>query len=325
MPKTNTSHSRQAHFNTGLCQFTNKTFELVNWPFPAAVDDKVLAFQTTRLPPQLSYKYKFELSSKFNEEMLITPLIEHKKSPFGGFNLGLHVGDNEVLVINNRNTLSLFINQALNKNAALAMKKQSTSVISHLVSHQSVHQKLAKTQWLEQVHGNKVVEIKKVVNQAIRADACITREKNIALAVMTADCLPILLSHKGGTEVAAIHGGWRSLAANIIGNTLGKMQSKPADVFAWLGPCIGKNTFEVGSVVKETFIKQNKVFEDAFTEQCNGKYLANLSRIAQLQLQLLGVHNITSSEQCTFEQTDKFYSYRKEKVTGRMASIICRR
>ena len=142
---------------------------------------------------------------------------------------------------------------------------------------------------------------------------------------MTADCLPILLSHKNGSEVAAIHGGWRSLAANIIEKTLDKMHSKPAELVAWLGPCIGKYAFEVGSEVKEAFTQQGVAFNNAFIKQENGKYLADLQQIAQLQLQALGVSAISALAECTYQETNKYYSYRKEQVTGRMASIICRR
>ncbi|ALO35639.1 hypothetical protein CMT41_13645 [Colwellia sp. MT41] len=311
MPKTNTCPSKMAHDEHEPFQFTNSTFELVNWPaLPTSrikhksssatssqVSDKVLALQTTRIPLQQA------LPLKKNGQVSTA-------TPFDGFNLAFHVGDNVKQVTSHRNVLKQFINQQL-------INKQVTP------SKQLIEE--VKIQWLEQVHGNKVVEITAVDEQVITADASITRHKNVALAIMTADCLPILLSNKDGSEIAAIHGGWRPLAANIIEKTLDKMHSKPAELVAWLGPCIGKDAFEVGSEVKEVFTQQDMIFNDAFIKQAGGKYFADLQKIARLQLQSLGVTAISCLAECTYQATDKYYSYRKEQITGRMASLICRR
>lgn len=294
MVKTNTSHSKQTHF-------TNSTFELVKWPinFSSSLDDKVLALQTSRLSPQISQK-----SSS-------SPLLtEQVSSTFGGFNLGLHVGDDAKRVTYNRRVLNYFISQQLFDKAL----KPNTKLIDE------VH-----IQWLEQVHGTEVVTVINVDEQAMVADASITRQKNIALAIMTADCLPILLSHKAGSEIAAIHGGWRPLVGNIVAKTIAKMQSNPSDIVAWLGPCIGKDAFEVGEEVKQAFTQVNEGFNNAFVLQDNGKYLADLHQIARLQLTSLGVTDIASLAKCTYQETDTYYSYRKQQITGRMASVICRR
>ena len=213
-------------------------------------------------------------------------------SVYKHFNLGLHVGDNVTKVNENRKTLQ-----------------------SLLPSNTSI-------QWLEQVHGNLVAEILQVTQSAITADAMVTREKNTALAIMTADCLPILLASKQGGEIAAIHGGWRPLSNNIISHTVNKMQTAPSDIMAWLGPCIGKEAFEVGSEVKKAFVEQSDNFSQAFCKQANGKYLANLHEIARLQLTALGMHKISSLSECTYSQPEKYYSYRKSAITGRMASVI---
>jgi len=192
-----------------------------------------------------------------------------------------------------------------------------------------------KIQWLDQVHGSRVVIINEHVDTLIKADAMITQSPKIALAIMTADCLPILLCNENGTEVAAIHGGWRSLADNIISNTLEKIQSYHHELHAWLGPCIGSKAFEVGEEVKTTFTKKDELFKQAFTEKHDygdtknlsqtNKYFANLQLIAQIQLQQLGIQNITSVSDCTFSQKDKYFSFRRDKITGRMATIICRK
>ncbi|PKI12585.1 peptidoglycan editing factor PgeF [Colwellia sp. 12G3] len=304
MPKTNIYNNKPANF-------TNTTFELVKWPlYPSdALDDKVLALQTTRFPLQQTK------ALALNDQVSAAPPFEIKtlvseESPFNSFNLGLHVGDNAERVIANRNELKHFISQQLSTNSALPNKK----LVAEL-----------KIQWLEQVHGNKVVTVTSVDEQPMIADASITRQKNIALAIMTADCLPILLSHRAGIEIAAIHGGWRPLVANIIAKTIEGMRSKPADIVAWLGPCIGKDAFEVGGDVKQAFTQQDQTFNNAFLKQENGKYLADLQQIARRQLESLGVTVIANLEECTYHTTEKYYSYRKEQITGRMASVICRR
>jgi len=214
-------------------------------------------------------------------------------SPYQGFNLGLHVGDAPELVNQNRQYLETLLPEQ------------------------------TKIQWLEQVHGNEVVNITQVSQQPITADAAITHKKGVCLAVMTADCLPILLSAKQGGEVAVIHGGWRPLAANIITNTLNKMNVPAAELLAWLGPCIGNTAFEVGEEVREVFVNQNPTLSQAFTAKGDGKFLADLAMIAQIQLEQLGVKQIKVQSECTFLNSDKYYSYRKNATTGRMASLIC--
>lgn len=307
MAQTNTSNKIQT-------TLSSSAIELVKWPLLSSnsLDEQVLAFQTTRIFPQLPLNSQLYEQSTLDLDSALE-IEQNDKSAFDAFNLGLHVGDSIEQVNQNRRLLTRFLNQQVIKKS---IRQQAVDKV--FAQHVNI-------QWLEQVHGNKVVEVTCVDEQAMTADASITREKNIALAIMTADCLPILLSHKDGTEVAAIHGGWRPLAANIIEETLNKMHSEPADIVAWLGPCIGKSAFEVGSEVKEVFIQQGKAFSNCFAEQTDGKYLADLHKIAKLQLKALGVTDISALPECTYHQTNKYYSYRKESVTGRMASIICRR
>jgi YfiH family protein len=304
MPKTNI-------YNNTLANFTNATFELVKWPlYPShSLDDKVLALQTTRFPLQQVQPFPLN-AQKPAVSSLDVEKLNSEKPHFNHFNLGLHVGDNAEQVISNRNQLKKFIAQQLATDPSISDNKMAEEV---------------NVQWLEQVHGNAVVTVTDVDEKPIIADASITRHKNIALAIMTADCLPILLRHKGGKEVAAIHGGWRPLAANIIAKTIANMHSKPADIIAWLGPCIGKGAFEVGGEVQQAFTQLDLTFNNAFLKKKNGKYLADLHQIARQQLESLGVTVIANLEECTYQETDKYYSYRKEQITGRMASVICRR
>jgi len=218
--------------------------------------------------------------------------VSDDNTAYQHFNLGLHVGDCAKQVEHNRQCLQNLL-------------PSKTAI-----------------QWLKQVHGNTVAEISKVTKETIIADAMVTREKNIALAIMTADCLPILLASVQGDEIAAIHGGWRSLAANIMTNTLNKMHTPLDEIYAWLGPCIGKEVFEVGSEVEKVFVEQGNTFSEAFIKQENGKYLASLHKIATIQLNHLGIKHISTLSECTFSQPEKYYSYRKNATTGRMATVI---
>lgn len=267
----------------------NSSIEPIEWPV-----NNVLAIQTTRLKPNRNLNTVTSSSAESPLKQVTTD------SPFQSFNLGLHVNDNASHVAANREYLVQSLAEGL--------------------SYSGV-----KIQWLEQIHGNNVVTVSEVITTPCIADASITREKNIALAIMTADCLPILLADKQGNEIAAIHGGWRPLAHNIIANTLNKMVSNVADIVAWLGPCIGNSAFEVGEDVRDVFITQNRQFESAFQKKPNGKYLADLHAIATMQLHTMGVNQITRLPECTFTLSNKYYSYRKQKITGRMATVICRK
>ncbi len=213
--------------------------------------------------------------------------------PYRSFNLGDHVGDNPNDVINNRQLLS-----------DLLPHKQSV-------------------QWLNQVHGSEVVEINSPSGNLISADAAYTTKANVALAVLTADCLPILLVNKQATEIAAIHGGWRPLAANIIQHTLAKFSCDAQNIIAWLGPCIGNKAFIVGVEVKQQFTLIDQQLSSAFSLQANGKYLADLHCIAKHLLSQAGVTAISQLQECTVANSDKYFSYRRDGKTGRMASIIC--
>lgn len=214
------------------------------------------------------------------------------KNCFSDFNLALHVGDDAKSVLANRQCLA----QLLPGNK--------------------------KIQWLEQVHGSGVHHAKKWQDKPIIADACFTTNKNIALAIMTADCLPILLSDRHGNEIAAIHGGWRPLANNIVSHTVNNFSCQPEQINAWLGPCIGKKAFEVGKDVFNEFITLDKSYTVAFQAVSTEKYIADLHLIAQLQLKALGITHFFYQADCTYNNTHQYYSYRAEGQTGRMASII---
>jgi len=262
----------------------------IEWPIP-----DVLAFTTTRFSPR---QHQPTNTSQDIQASLVS--CKELKTAFAAFNLGTHVGDCAKTVLANRNSL-----------------------LAHLPSK-------TKIQWLEQVHGNHVVDVMSHSDEPMVADAAITRRRDIALAIMTADCLPILLVNNAGNEIAAIHAGWRPLAANIIEQTIAKMHSSAEQVYAWMGPCIGPSAFEVGQEVMQIFCQISPQFQAAFSPVSathnasdEQKYFADLQLIATLQLTALGVKDITRLAECTYQHSDKYYSYRRDKITGRMASIIC--
>jgi len=217
-------------------------------------------------------------------------------APFSSLNLGLHVGDNQQHVQANR---QLLVEQYLPANPV----------------------------WLNQVHSNDVVIVDEYFDYTavLTGDALFTRHHKQPLAIMTADCLPILLSTQCGDEIAAIHGGWRGLNAGIIERTLSTFSYPGSHIIAWLGPAIGAKQFEVGSEVKSTFVEQSIEYEQAFTPLSANKFLLDIYAIARQQLRKAGVTIISGGGHCTVSQSDMFFSYRREGQTGRMASLIWRK
>lgn len=179
-------------------------------------------------------------------------------------------------------------------------------------------------QWLKQYHSNHCVVIEDTTNRT--ADASVTKTSNQVLAILTADCLPIVLTNLDGTEIGAIHAGWRGLSQGIIENTLRQMKSKPEQLIAWIGPSICGQCYEVGKDVFQTY-HENYSFATHFFQQLDEeKWLVNLQGLAEQILQNLLVSQIYQSKACTFEQNDLYYSYRRESQlkgqTGRIATVV---
>lgn len=175
--------------------------------------------------------------------------------------------------------------------------------------------------WLQQVHGNRVIKAEKSI-QLRSADASYTELTNTVCAVLTADCLPILLASKDGTKIASIHAGWRSLLTGIVANTINHLGT--IDMIAWLGPAIGINSFEVGEEVRYNFIKKNAKFTQAFKEKNEAKYLADIYQLATIELASVGITQIFGGGFCTVTDEQRFFSYRRDGETGRMATLIWR-
>jgi YfiH family protein len=179
--------------------------------------------------------------------------------------------------------------------------------------------------WLEQIHSNRAVEALET-GLLHQADASFSNQAGIVCAVMTADCLPLLVCSKDGLQVAAIHAGWRGLLAGVIRNTLIAMEANGCskDLLVWLGPAIGPDCFEVGSEVREAFLEKSMSFNDAFKQQGNDKWLADIYHLARIELATLGIVEIYGGSYCTFTEHERFYSYRRDAQTGRMATLIWR-
>lgn len=176
--------------------------------------------------------------------------------------------------------------------------------------------------WLNQIHGNKAVEANEQ-NRDACADAAYTSQKNTVCLVMTADCIPVLVCDKQGSQVAAIHAGWRGLANGVIEETLKNMRIDPANLLVWLGPAIGPERFEIGDDVHKIFTSESADAETCFKSLKPGKWLADLHGLAKLRLKKIGVNNVYRSDYCTYIHEEMFYSYRRDGAkTGRMASLI---
>lgn len=211
------------------------------------------------------------------------------KPPFDSFNLGLHVGDNPSDVLINRNQLPV-------PNVPY---------------------------WLNQTHSVDVVEAISAGNgDIVSADGSYTSAINRVCVVMTADCLPILLCNKSGTQVFAVHAGWRGLVDGIIANAVAKFASTPCEYMAWIGPGISQQAFEVGEDVLPQFENYEFAIRPSSTDRPVKKYNIDLVAIANDQLQQAGVAKVFGGNFCTYNQSAEFFSYRRDGKTGRMVTAI---
>jgi YfiH family protein len=180
--------------------------------------------------------------------------------------------------------------------------------------------------WLEQVHGKRAVVLGSADFESgvPQADAVIGRQAGDICVVQTADCLPVLLCSGDGQEIAAIHAGWRGLAGGVIEATLARMQHAPSELIAWFGPAIAQSAFEVGLEVREAFDAAGFQCEGRFTENERGRLQADLFGLAESRLQDCGVSAVFGGGLCTYSDSERFYSYRRDGSTGRLLSYIQR-
>ena len=215
-------------------------------------------------------------------------------SSYGAFNLAMHVDDNVQTVESNR--------QQLFKELSLPLPPV----------------------WLDQIHSNNVFCADRLSHKQQlppQADAVYSNANNVVCAVLTADCLPVFFCDQAGTEIAVAHAGWRGLHADILSKTIESMQADAENILAYLGPAIGPQSFEVGEEVFQAFVKSNEANRVAFIKNRKGHYLCDLYQLARVELDSVGVKQISGGSFCTYTEK-RFYSYRRQNVTGRMASLI---
>ena len=210
-------------------------------------------------------------------------------APYDSLNLGGHVGDVPFAVARNR------------------------TLLGPLLPSEPV--------WLKQVHGTVVADAAQA-DCWPEADACVSSHAGAVCVVMTADCLPVLLCNERGSVVAAAHAGWRGLCDGVIEQTVRAMNVQPGTLMAWLGPAIGAQAFEVGEEVRAAFIARQPQAAAAFISGTPDKWLADIYQLARLRLNALGITRIYGGGLCTYTDSARFYSYRRDGVTGRMGTFI---
>jgi len=210
---------------------------------------------------------------------------------YASLNLGNHVGDDPVAVVTNRARVGKLV---------------------------------GKPVWLDQVHGIRVIDVARFVSadQPPQADAAFSREPGAACVVMTADCLPVLFCNESGSVVAAAHAGWRGLLAGVLEETIRAMAVPGNTVLAYLGPSIGPQAFEVGDEVRAAYVAENSAAAAAFKPAAPGKWLADIYLLARQRLAGQGVERIYGGSYCTVSDPERFFSYRRDGQTGRMAAMI---
>jgi YfiH family protein len=174
---------------------------------------------------------------------------------------------------------------------------------------------------LRQVHGTHIVDAA-IASVGTTADGAWTNRRGIVLAIMTADCLPIFLADRNATKIALVHAGWRGLAAGVVEAGVRALSVSPEDVIAHLGPGIGPDAYEVGDDVRDTFVASDTGTEFAFRAAGPGKWFADMYALARKRLNRLGLQTVTGGDRCTLREADLFYSYRRDRITGRIASLL---
>ena len=216
------------------------------------------------------------------------------QAPYNSLNFGAHVNDDALAVGHNRQLLSPYLP--------------------------------SEPVWMNQVHGIKAIDAA-TASCVVEADAAYASKANTVCVTMTADCLPVLLCDEAGSVVAAVHAGWKGLLDGVIESTIKSMQlAMPnlatQNLMAWLGPAIGPQAFEVGTEVREAFIAKDANAVLAFESIANDKWLGNIYQLARQRLNTIEVSKIYGGGLCTYTDEARFFSYRRDDVTGRMASII---
>ncbi|MFQ6023464.1 MAG: peptidoglycan editing factor PgeF [Acidiferrobacterales bacterium] len=215
----------------------------------------------------------------------------YSKGPFESFNLSMRSGDDTEQVKRNR-----------------ALLVDSAGLPSEPV-------------WLRQEHGNKVVDAS-CTEPYTGADGSYTDQAGIVCVVLTADCCPVFLCDRQGSRVGVLHAGWRGLARGLIEQGVQQTGRATSELMAWLGPAIGPSAFEVGDDVYNAFVDQDAAATETFVKNSNGRWLADIYALATQRLRAMGVENISGGTYCTVQERERFFSYRRDRLCGHMASLI---
>jgi YfiH family protein len=236
----------------------------------------------------------------------------HSQPPFDNLNLGIRGGDALITAMENRSDLGFYLELP------------------------------SEPHWLQQVHGNDVIAFDRPApHRAFRndfstdyfaelvraepiADAAVTSTSGVVLGILTADCTPVLFCSEDGDEVGAAHAGWRGLAAGVLERTVAAMRTPPEKLLAWLGPAAGPKAYEVGDEVRSAFVDIDPHAASAFVATRPGHWLCDLYALARLRLASAGVACVSGGDLCTFSDPQRFYSHRRDGITGRMATLIWR-
>jgi polyphenol oxidase len=179
----------------------------------------------------------------------------------------------------------------------------------------------AEPKWLKQVHGARVAFVDGALYPK-EADGAVARQAGTVCAVLVADCLPVLLCNAAGTTVGVAHAGWRSMAAGVLEQTVAAMGATPSTLLAYFGPAIGPQSFEVGDEVRRAFMEIDATDAEAFLPGTPGKWMCDLYELARRRLLRMGVERIFGGGLCTLIEAQRFFSYRRDGATGRMAALI---
>ncbi len=220
------------------------------------------------------------------------------QAPFDAFNLGARCGDDAAAVAENRRRLI-----------------QQYALPS-------------SPRWLRQVHGTEVARIARAdaePDAEPEADASATSEPGTVLAILTADCLPVVFAAEDGGEIAAAHAGWRGLSAGVLERTVAALRTPASRIVAWMGPAAGPQAYEIGEEVFDAFVSADAGAESAFVATRPGHWRADLYALARRRLRSAGVERIHGGGLCTISDPQRFYSHRRDQRTGRMATLIYRR
>jgi hypothetical protein len=240
--------------------------------------------------------------------------------PYDSLNLGGHVGDSPEAVAQNRRCLAAAAR--LPSEPVWLTQMHGIDVADLDAEGQAEAVRHADAPGLVDAPGRADVSERSVPGRVHEADAAFTRQPGRVCAVLTADCLPILLAADSGDLVAAAHAGWRGLAGGVIEATVRALGVAPAKLLAWLGPAIGPGHFEVGADVRGALLRGDPGAEAAFAPNARGRFMADLPGLARRRLEALGVSRVSGGGYCTYAEGTRYFSHRRDGQTGRQATLI---